>query len=136
MVSLVPNNLSSLSVVTITDHLHFTGPAVMRRSPTICLSNPDPGMGSPVKASATARFWRIGVLIDLRHASRGLIAAQDLRETTRLACNVQPLPEPDLAFQSGKQPAIALAPEPPGGIGGDVSRSANVSRIMTGWRVK
>jgi len=136
MVSLVPINLSSLSVVTITDHSPFACPAVMHWTPTIGLRNPDPGKGSPVRAWATDRFWRIGVLIDLRHASRGLIAAQDLQATTRLACNGHRLPEPDLAFQSGKQPAIALAPEPFGGMGGVVSSSANDSRIMAGWRLK
>ena len=56
----------------------------MLSSRTIRLCGPDAGMGSPVKASTTARFWRTGVLIDPRHASRGLVAAQDLRETNCL----------------------------------------------------
>lgn len=108
----------------------------MLSSRTIRLGGPDAGMGSPVKASDTARFWRTGVLIDPRHASRALISAQDLRKTTRLKCDVDRLLEPDLAFQCGLQPAIPLAPELPGGMGGDVSRSGNVSRIMAGWRLK
>ena len=108
----------------------------MLSSRTIRLCGPDAGMGSPVKASTTARFWRTGVPIDPRHASRGLVAAQDLRETKLLDCDVQLLLEPDLAFQCGMQPAIRLAPQPPGGMGGDVSHSSNVSRIMAGWRLK
>jgi len=57
---------------------------VMLSSRTIRLCGPDAGMGSPVKASTTARSWRTGVLIDPRHAYRGFVAAQDLRETNCL----------------------------------------------------